>query len=357
MTRFTHPLVAYAAPAVPGASALRTALGVCLTAGFVFLFVKVARLGMVVALLGDGVEVARDAATVHSPLGVLLTLGAFLAVWPALWLVLPLVHKRPANTLFGPGGAIDWRHFRFALAIALIVGVIAWGPLLIAHGDEVRVFPSLKAWAGLLLLAAPLIFVQCAAEEMLFRGYLLQQFAARSISVIGWSIAPSILFGFAHPTPEAWLGFSWYHFFFGLVMAAVTSRTANLGAAIGLHFGINLVNIGLIAPQELVSGLALVVVPPTVDSFAPRVAYVVMMFVGSALFMGYMDFRFIRAWRASRRAEREAADAALASEPPAAGRDAPPALAFAGRPVGRIPAGDGARRDADPDAGPVVAAE
>ncbi|WP_339949035.1 CPBP family intramembrane glutamic endopeptidase [uncultured Albimonas sp.] len=347
MTRFTHPLVAYAAPAVRGASLVRTVVGVALTVGFVFLFVKVARLGIAAALLGPDGIAARDASTVHSPLGVLLTLGAFLAVWPALWLSLPLVHRRPANTLFGPQGRIDWRHFRLGLAVALAVGAAAWLPLILVHGREIAVFPSLSGWLGLALLAAPLIFVQCAAEEMLFRGYLLQQFAARSLSIIGWSVAPSILFGFAHPTEGAWLGFSWYHFFFGLIMAAVTSRTANLGAAIGLHFGINLVNIAFVSPQELVSGLALFVVPQTVDSFAPRVAYVVMMFIGAVVFMGYMDFRFLRAWRAARKAEK-AEQLARATAPPANGD-----------PPGPWPRGslDPDAPGPDPDHGPPVPAE
>ncbi|SFJ12996.1 CPBP family intramembrane glutamic endopeptidase [Albimonas pacifica] len=339
MTRFTHPLVAYAEPALRGAGVVRTVAGVALTVAFVFLFVKVARLGMAAALLGHDGAAAREASTVHSPLGVLLTLGAFLAVWPALWVVLPLVHRRPANTLFGPQGKIDWRHFRLGLAVALAVGAAAWLPLMLVDGGEIEVFPNLAGWLGLALLAAPLIFVQCAAEEMLFRGYLLQQFAARSLSIIGWSVAPSILFGFAHPTEGAWLGFSWYHFFFGLVMAAVTSRTANLGAAIGLHFGINLVNIAFVSPQELVSGLALFVVPQTVDSFAPRVAYVVMMFIGAALFMGYMDFRFLRAWRAARRAEK--AEQLARGEPvdPAADGLSPLPGSFRRRARARPPAG------------------
>ena len=347
MTRFTHPLVAYAAPAVRGASVVRTVAGVALTVAFVFLFVKVARLGMAAALLGPDGIAAQQASTVQSPLGVLLTLGAFLAVWPALWVVLPLVHRRPANTLFGPQGRIDWRHFRLGLAVALAAGAAAWLPLMLMHGPEIGVFPSLSGWVGLALLAAPLIFVQSAAEEMLFRGYLLQQFAARSLSIIGWSVAPSILFGFAHPTEGAWLGFSWYHFFFGLIMAAVTSRTANLGAAIGLHFGINLVNIAFVSPQELVSGLALFVVPQTVDSFAPRIAYVAMMFMGAVLFMGYMDFRFLRAWRAARRAEK--AEQMARGERPAR-LSVPLTPAERDRALGRDPG-------PEPDAGSAVPAE
>ena len=152
MSRFTHPLVAYAAPAERGASVLRTVAGVALTVAFVFLFVKVARLGMAAALLGHDGAAAQEASTVHSPLGVLLTLGAFLAVWPALWVVLPLVHRRPANTLFGPQGKIDWRHFRLGLAVALAVGAAAWLPLMLVNGPRIEVAsptrPRGPGWAS-----------------------------------------------------------------------------------------------------------------------------------------------------------------------------------------------------------------
>lgn len=318
MARFTHPLIAYARPAYEGAGAWRTLVGVALVAVFVYVFVKVARLGMAEALLGaDGPLLMAEASDLHRPLGVLMTLGAFLAVWPALWLVLPLIHKRPASTLFGPSGKLDWRHFRYGAAVSMAVGAAAWGPVLWDLDGAVDVFPRLGQWALLASFALPLVFVQTAAEELLFRGYLLQQFAARSMSILGWSVLPSLLFGLAHPTESGWLGLSWYHFIFGLVMAAVTSRTANLGAAIGLHFGNNLVNILLVSPAAEVSGLALIEVPE--GDLAPRVAYLAMMFVGAALFMGWMDLRFLRQWRAARRAEntpgaREEAPEAIAAE-------------------------------------------
>ncbi len=302
MARFTHPLIAYARPAREGAGAWRTLVGVALVAAFVFLFVKVARIGMAQALLGGhGTTLLEAASNVHRPLGVLMTLGAFLAVWPALWLVLPLIHKRRANTLFGPSGKLNWRHFRYGAAASMAVGAAAWGPVLWDLDGAVDVFPRLGEWALLAALALPLVFVQTAAEELLFRGYLLQQLAARSLSILGWSVLPSLLFGLAHPSEGAWLGISWYHFIFGLVMAAVTSRTANLGAATGLHFGNNFVNILLVSPAAEVSGLALIEVPE--GDLAPRVAYLAMMFVGAALFMGWMDLRFLREFRASRRAE------------------------------------------------------
>lgn len=320
MAEFKHPLVAFAEPARIGATVARTLIGGALVVGLVLIFVRLARMGTAEALVGRSGE-ELGAGDLHSPLGVLMTLGSFLAVWPALWIVLPLVHKRKANTLFGPDGKMKWRHFRLGMSVSLLVGAAAWGPLVWNHADEILIFPNLRSWLILAAIGLPMVFVQCVAEELLFRGYLLQQFAARSMSVLGWSVAPSILFGLAHPSEAGLFSMSWYHFVFGLVMAAVTSRTANLGAAAGIHFGNNLINLLVIAPSQMVSGLALFAIPSTVDFSNSRIAYLVMMFVGAALFMGFMDFRFIRAWQAARR-ERKAAEEAAPETPPAGG--APP---------------------------------
>ena len=325
MTEFKHPLVAFAEPARKGATTARTLIGAALVVVLVLIFVRIARLGTAEALVGrSGDELVARSADLHSPLGVLLTLGSFLAVWPALWLGLPLVHKRKANTLFGPDGKMKWRHFRLGMSVSLLVGAVAWGPLVYNHADEILIFPNLRSWAILAAIGLPMIFVQCVAEELMFRGYMLQQFAARSMSVLGWSVIPSILFGLAHPSDAGLFSMSWYHFVFGLVMAAVTSRTANLGAAAGIHFGNNLINLLLIAPSQMVSGLALFAIPSQIDFSGSRIAYLVMMFVGAALFMGFMDLRFIRAWQAAKRARREAELAAQGPPAPGGGAGGAP---------------------------------
>ncbi|MEC9432624.1 MAG: type II CAAX endopeptidase family protein [Pseudomonadota bacterium] len=338
MIEFKHPLVAYAEPARKGATVARTLIGFALVVAFVLIFVRIARMGTAEALVGrSGDELVASSADLHSPLGVLMTLGSFLAVWPALWLVLPIVHKRKANTLFGPDGKMKWRHFRLGMAASMLVGAAAWGPLVYLHADSILIFPNLRDWAILAAIAMPMVFVQCVAEELMFRGYLLQQFAARSMSVLGWSVLPSILFGLAHPSDAGLLSMSWYHFVFGLVMAAVTSRTANLGAAAGIHFGNNLINLLLIAPSQMVSGLALFAIPSSVDFSGSRIAYLVMMFIGAALFMGFMDLRFIRAWQ---RAKRERAAAAEAVAP---GPDSGPGPASGPGPGPGPASGPGAR--------------
>lgn len=306
MTRFTHPLVAYAEAARPGATTARLLLGLAVGAALILGTVQLAGKGLGL-LFAD--MLPPGAGLRETPYGVLLILAAFLAVWPALWVLLPLVHRRSARTLFGPSGRIDWRHFRLGLAVSLGVGIAAWSPLLVFQTDRLESFARLDAWLLYAAIAVPLLFVQTTAEELVFRGYLLQQFAARSFSVLGWSVLPSLAFAYAHPVDGPGIfSLSWFHFVFGLIMAAVTSRTANLGAAAGLHFGHNLINVLVIAPAAAVSGLALFTVPEAMDTYWPRLAYVAVMFVGAALFMGWMDLRFIRQWKAMKRAEAEARD-------------------------------------------------
>jgi len=312
MPRFTHPLVAFARPAVPGASAPRLALGLLGGAVLVIGAVQLSGAGLSATF---GHLIPAGDAPVSSAAGMLMLLATFAVIWPVLWLVLPLVHHRSARTLFGPEGRLNWRHFRLGLAVSVGVGIAAWAPFMITRPDVVLQAPDPKMWAVLAAIAVPLIFVQCAAEELVFRGYLLQQFAARSLSVLGWSVLPSVAFAYAHPTEAGLWGLSWFHFVFGLIMAAVTSRTANLGAATGLHVGHNVINLLLIAPAHQAAGLALFLVPEAVDTQGPRVTYLVVMFLGAALFMGIMDLRFIRAWRAARRAEVAAQDDAPTAPP------------------------------------------
>ena len=257
--------------------------------------------------------VQTEAARTGSATSMLLVLATFAAAWPALWLTLR-VHRRPGATLFGPTGRINWTHFRIGLAISLALGAAAWLPILHTHGAAQFSVRPLDEWLPLMAVALPLIFVQCSAEELFFRGYLLQQIAARSWSILGWSILPSLLFGFAHHDPNGLFGLSWYHFVFGLVMAAVTSRTANLGAAIGLHFGINIVNLLVVSPERQLSGLALVTYPHGMDVRPALFTYIAVMFVGATVFMATMDLRFLRAWKAQKR-EAEAQGRPDADEP------------------------------------------
>jgi membrane protease YdiL (CAAX protease family) len=99
-------------------------------------------------------------------------------------------------------------------------------------------------WGGVSVLLA-LVLVAPVTEELLFRGWLLQdlkeQYGARRALV--WS---SLLFGLVHLEPTAVL----YATLGGLVLGAVALRTKSTLASIAMHAGVNA--IPLLLPARLV---------------------------------------------------------------------------------------------------------
>ena len=115
-----------------------------------------------------------------------------------------------------------------------------------AAAAPVRQLP-LAAWAAWLPLALPLLLVQTAAEELAFRGFLMQCLAARFARPLVWFLLPALLFGALHWNP-AELGanaslVALSATVIGLVLADVTAKTGNLSAAIGLHFANNVTSL------------------------------------------------------------------------------------------------------------------
>lgn len=220
--------------------------------------------GLLAAGFGAGLWLLRAApgadplAALATREGVLIALGSFAPWWLALSLALPLFHRRSVKTLFGPGPGMRL----FALGAGAALGVGALGVALGAALTGAPVFQGLAIgdWALYAALAAPLILIQTGAEEILFRGYLMQQLAVRFRSAFIWAGLPSVLFGLLHFNPLAPGGALPVVIVtgtVGLVLAAVTARTGGLAAAWGVHFGVNTLALLFVASPGYLSGLAL----------------------------------------------------------------------------------------------------
>ncbi len=116
-------------------------------------------------------------------------------------------------------------------------------------------------WQIYLLPGLFLLLIQVSAEELLFRGYLQQQIAARFRLAWLAIIVPSLLFGMGHFTMklglETGIMLVAMTTLLGLILAEVTYRTGSLGAAIGIHFANNLGGMFIVSFQDFASGLAL----------------------------------------------------------------------------------------------------
>ncbi|WP_068116271.1 CPBP family intramembrane glutamic endopeptidase [Tropicimonas marinistellae] len=202
---------------------------------------------------------------IDTPLATLIVLGTFLGFFIGPLLAAAALHFRGPGSLFGEWE--DWLEgFTTALVVlvpvyAVVVGLAFWL-------DPPNPGLPFNRWLLLLPLAVPLIFVQTAAEELVFRGYLQQQLAARFRARWIWMGLPALIFAALHwmPSAEANLPLVLLGaLVFGLLAADLTAQTGNLGAAMGLHFGNNLVALLGVATADTITGLALFVTPTPVS--------------------------------------------------------------------------------------------
>jgi len=211
---------------------------------------------------GDIRSWATPILTGRTPTGALILLFTFLGMALGPMLAARLLHKRPAHSLFGRG-AVVIRDFVLAASVVgllyLITSIIwAW------RFDAVpNVTPAL--WLKLLPVALIGLLIQTGAEELLFRGYLQQQLAARFRSPLIWMFLPALLFGAAHYDPQTAGGNVWLMMaaaaLFGLLAADLTAQTGSIGAAWGFHFANNFAALMILSLQGTLSGLALFTTP------------------------------------------------------------------------------------------------
>ncbi len=147
--------------------------------------------------------------------------------------LLRLLHRRRATWIWSVSPGVRWR---FLLACFLIGVVVLVGlQFLISGVPALKPQPDVVAFVVAILVTSP---IQAAAEEVLFRGYLMQALGLvwrrEWFAVVG----SALLFALFHGTQNLPLFF--HRFFFGLLMGALVWRTGGLEASIGAHIANNL---------------------------------------------------------------------------------------------------------------------
>ncbi|MEE9454568.1 MAG: CPBP family intramembrane glutamic endopeptidase [Paracoccaceae bacterium] len=176
-----------------------------------------------------------------------------------LWLILGVFHKRPLRSLLGAERKINWRMWGTAVAIMFALGALDAG-ITFATKDVTQQMP-VPQWLIWMVPAIVILFAQTTAEELVFRGYLQQQLAARFQSRWIWMVLPSALFGIMHFSPDTFGNNTWLvvanAFVMGLIAADLTARLGNLSAAMGLHFANNFLVMEIMNMKGQLSGVSL----------------------------------------------------------------------------------------------------
>jgi membrane protease YdiL (CAAX protease family) len=202
-----------------------------------------------------------------TPISVYFLLLTFVIWVGVFWAAVALFHKRGIRSLLGGPRTRFLKCFVWAVVISGVFLITTQA--LFPSNDRIVENITLWRWLALLPIGLMLMLVQVSAEELLFRGYLQQQFAAWVNNRFFYMVIPSILFGCAHFSTELGVSVGWMIVgvtgILGLFLADLTYRTGNLGAAIGVHFANNFGAMFYVSYQEQISGLARYVAPDYFD--------------------------------------------------------------------------------------------
>jgi len=265
--------LAYIAPARAYPQLWRLILGLCLLlAVYLVVVLLIFSFGGVVLAMSDaGHRSLRVTnADFASPLGMAILLLTFAGGTLGVALAAKILHRRGFGTLIAPDFAVARDHVVKTVHIilpvfivVLLISSVIYPP--VAHLDFLR-------WLSWMPLALPLLLLQTATEEIIFRGYIQQQLAARFRSRWIWMAVPALVFGLLHYDPaelgpNAWLVVA-DTALIGFVAADLTARTGNLGAAITYHFLNNFFALFAVSMAGPMSGLALYLSPVDVSDVA-----------------------------------------------------------------------------------------
>lgn len=223
-----------------------------------------------------------------------LSFAGLIALIPPVLLTAKWVQRRPARSLLGVTGRLRPRWLLECLAGASVLlaaafavaALIAW----LTGTPAGPGFPGWAAYARIALLAVLVVPFQSAAEELVFRGFLLQTLTAWFRTPWPAIVLTSLVFlaGHGYTDPLVWCEL--------LVLAGamcwLSVRTGGLEAGIGLHVANNSLSL-------LVGGLSGI---PGVEQAGDFAVGDVVPFILAVL--GY-------AWWADRRAARRELDTAV----------------------------------------------
>lgn len=180
-----------------------------------------------------------------SPLVLGLSLLSFLPLLLVPFFVTVVFHRRPAGTLFGVARRVNWGRFGLSFALWGALYTLVAGVSTALGISEYKLNPNFAQTLPMVLVGLALLPIQTSAEEVFFRGYLLQATGRLVRSPILLAAINGVLFTLPHlANPEVQRGLllaSGQWFTFGFAFTLLTLRTGALDAALGVHAANNIV--------------------------------------------------------------------------------------------------------------------
>ena len=196
----------------------------------------------------------------------ILMMLSIILLLPANLLIVSLVHRRPWRTLFIAGTKINWRGFRVSLCVSLLL-LLAWVAMGLKGGEgQFNAHFDLKIWTIVVLLSCILIPLQILAEEVFFRGYLMQA-VAQFTSLFLWRLLiPALVFGGLHVFNDGVIESGrWvmvYYLLMSLYLGLLVFWGNGLEYSAGFHLSTNIVALLVVTTPNFSLGISTLIEMP-----------------------------------------------------------------------------------------------
>ena len=230
----------------PGQEPFRLLFGAALAvSGFILVMPLLlqALLRLVWLLFGNDLSFgaySEAAGAYELPEGLAATHLALAGLLLVAWLVFRYLHGRETCWLVSVQPGWRGRYLVVCLGVAVVVlNAALWTSFLLGMPDFGPAQPGWPGFLVVLLITSPL---QAIAEEVFFRGYLLQAIGSATGKAWMGIVGTALLFALFHSTQNPALFV--HRFAFGLISGWLVLRTGGLEAAIAAHIVNNLFAFG-----------------------------------------------------------------------------------------------------------------
>ena len=174
---------------------------------------------------------ASSYANVWGVLAFHLSLAVMILV---VWGFFHFLNKRRMAWMWSVSPGVRWRYAVLCFVSALIVV----GAVAVYHAVRGLAWNPPAGWGWYALVITVTTPFQALAEEVIFRGYLMQAFGAVVRNVWFPILATAVIFALFHGVQNPWLFSS--RFVFGVLAGILVWKTGGLEAGIAIHVANNL---------------------------------------------------------------------------------------------------------------------
>ena len=173
----------------------------------------------------------------------------FSFIFVTLLICLTKIHQLPFLKIFTSRDKFDWKRFFVAFSLWSLMVVTVTSLELMLNADFEIIFNAQK-FMTLFFLSIILLPIQTSAEELIFRGYVLQGVNKRTGNAILSVVISGLMFGMMHiSNPEiAKMGYHIliYYVAVGIVLGFIVYFDSGLELTLGFHAANNLITALLI---------------------------------------------------------------------------------------------------------------